>query len=164
MPRAWARSPGSWNRWDQTTVTLSFHSFPWAWSRWRAVCQGPIWWKQARVNTHLLLWGAEAYPHPLRRLGRSFLSLRADTFHQHSLTAREKRKMSVFLISNQIPESRAENHTEGKALVSVKIAWRAETRLLNSKPPCQKRVENWISKGKGKFEKFYQNLGKKWWM
>lgn len=152
MPRAWAFSPGSRNRWDQTTVTLSFHSCPWAWGRWRAVCQGSIWWKQARVNTHLLLWGgAETSPHPLGRLGHSFLRLRADTFHQYSLTAREKWKTSVFLISNQIPESRAENYTEGNALVSAKIAWRAETVLLNSKPPCQKHVENWISKGKGKF-------------
>lgn len=71
--------------------------------------------RNKRGLTHLLLWGgADAYPNPLWRLGRSFLRLRADTFHQHSLTAGEKWKTNVFLISNQIPESKAENHKKEK--------------------------------------------------
>lgn len=68
--------------------------------------------------------------------------------------------MSVFLIPNQIHESRAESFPEGNALISVKITWRAETGLLNSKLPCQKNAENQIGEGKCKFEKFFQNLEK----
>lgn len=62
-------------------------------------------------------------PHLLPHQKVGLFILKTDAFHQYSrYTARDKRKMSVFLIPNQIHESRADNSPKGSALISVKIA------------------------------------------